>query len=394
MTTDIKIKTRDVEGLQQRVKYIDRLKNDIEIGPFTFVTGVVTDSLSVGYPYQVMDPSYNLDVAGSLRVTEDARVLSNCFVEKELFVNGSSTFNDSTFFHKNVSVLGDTYLNTLDTRGNASIQSQLFVNGSSFFASNVSVIGDTFLTNMNVSDTSTLYDVFVNHELRIGPYGSIIYDRPTEVHTLTQIQSSQINVNSMGEGPAIRVNHTNPTFSNILLLEDTGHNVYTVGKDGNTQISGKLRLGFDVVSTNISAIQSGDTFSQTSPFGSHQLEVNGNVSVSGTTYLGGLLTLQNDLTSYSDRRIKKNITPLTNCLDTISQIHGYRFQRTDRSDESYSIGLIAQEVEETYPELVTEVKVGDDSIKTVHYQAFVGVLLECIQELKEKITLLENKIFH
>jgi len=305
MTTDIKLKTRDVEGLQQRVKYIDRLKNDIEIGPFTSVTGVVTDSLSVGYSYQMMDPSYNLDVSGSLRVTEDARILSNLFVNKEAFVNGS------TFFKTNVSVLGNTQLNTLHTTGNTSIQSRLFVNGSSLFNANVSVLGDTFLQTLTTTgNTSIQSQLFVN--------GSTLLK--------------------------------NVSISGVCTIKDLNVN--------------------------------------------QSLNVGGNVSISGTTYIGGLLTLQNDLTSYSDRRIKKNITPLGKCLDTITGIHGYRFQRKDRMDDSYSIGLIAQELEETYPELVTEVKVGDEWIKTVHYQAFTGVLLECIQELKEKITLLENKIFN
>jgi len=269
MTTDIKLKIRDVEGLPRRVEYLDDLKNEIEIGPFTFVTGVVKDSISVGYPYQIMDPSYNLDVSGSLRVTEDARIQSNLFVRKEVFVNGS------TFFKTNVSVLGDTELNTLNTIGNTTLQSQLIVNGT------------TFLKNVTIVGACNMNDLRVNESLNIG----------------------------------------------------------------------------------------------------------GNVSVSGTTYIGGLLTLQNDLTSYSDKRIKKNITPLSKCLDHITHIHGYRFQKKDQKDDSYSIGLIAQELEENYPELVTEVKVGEEWIKTVHYQAFTGVLLECIQELKEKITLLENKIF-
>jgi hypothetical protein len=107
----------------------------------------------------------------------------------------------------------------------------------------------------------------------------------------------------------------------------------------------------------------------------------------------GLLTLKNDLTSYSDRRIKKNLSPLTACLDNIDHIHGYRYQRIDCNDDQYCIGLIAQEIEEYYPELVIDVCRDNTTIKTVNYQAFSGVLLECIRELKEKITLLENKIF-
>ena len=52
------------------------------------------------------------------------------------------------------------------------------------------------------------------------------------------------------------------------------------------------------------------------------------------------------------------------------------------------IGMMAQEIEGPFPELVKEL----DGIKTVNYAAFTTVLLECIQELKEKIVLLENKI--
>jgi chromosomal replication initiation ATPase DnaA len=114
------------------------------------------------------------------------------------------------------------------------------------------------------------------------------------------------------------------------------------------------------------------------------------MSVNGNTYMNGLLTLKNDLTSYSDRRIKKNINQLENCLDKITNIRGYTFERIDLDSSKTFIGLIAQEIEVPFPELVTEL----DGIKTVNYQAFTGVLLECIQELKEKITILENKIFN
>jgi len=122
------------------------------------------------------------------------------------------------------------------------------------------------------------------------------------------------------------------------------------------------------------------------------MDVKGNMSVNGTTYMNGLLTLKNDLTSYSDRRIKKNIKPLTHCLDKITTIHGYTFQRIDREDDKVYIGMIAQEIEAPFPELVQEIEENGTRIKTVNYPAFTSVLLECIQELKERITLLENKI--
>jgi hypothetical protein len=122
------------------------------------------------------------------------------------------------------------------------------------------------------------------------------------------------------------------------------------------------------------------------------IQVSGNMSVNGTAYINGLLTLKNDLTSYSDRRIKKNIIPLVNCLDKITEIHGYTFQRVDHNDGKVYIGMIAQEIEVPFPELVNEFEENGQKIKTVNYPAFTSVLLECIQELKERIHHLENKI--
>jgi hypothetical protein len=84
--------------------------------------------------------------------------------------------------------------------------------------------------------------------------------------------------------------------------------------------------------------------------------------------------------------LKENIKPLTDCLSKINKLNGCSFTRNDLSDKDKKyIGLIAQEVEEVFPELVTEV----DNIKSVNYQAFTAVLLECVKELS---TIIQNKI--
>jgi hypothetical protein len=254
---------------------------------------------------------------------------------------------------------------------------------------NLEVDGESFLHGL-----VRIHTVNVSTELKILNGGKLTYEFPPEIEYHKQIESTRLNVSSTGIGPALRSSQQHATYSNILLLEDNGRDVYTVGKNGDTQILGKMRLGFDVIYTNVSVIDNIEDLirSEMSLFGENQLEVNGNVSIGGTVSIGGLLTLQNDLLSYSDRRIKKNITPLEDCLDKITHIHGYRYQRIDREDPSYSIGLIAQEIEETYPELVTEINVGKETLKTVNYQAFNGVLLECIQELKKRVLHLENKL--
>jgi hypothetical protein len=258
---------------------------------------------------------------------------------------------------------------------------------------------------LNVSSATNFgNNIAVYKELRVKSGGSFVIESSNVsiIELQRQVQvTNELNISNNGTGPALRVSQLNPAFAEIMLLESSGLDVYSVGDYGNTQIRGKIRLGYDVLSsitTNVSNVI-GD-LQGTNPFRSYQLDVSGgcyvkddidvnrNFSVNGTTYLNGLLTLKNDVTSYSDRRIKKNIHKLESCLDKITNIHGYTYQRTDMEDDRQFIGMIAQEIEGPFPELVTD----SGDIKTVNYPAFTSVLLECIQELKEKINLLENKI--
>ena len=100
------------------------------------------------------------------------------------------------------------------------------------------------------------------------------------------------------------------------------------------------------------------------------------------------ITLNGRIITTSDRKLKKNIQPLMDTLDQVKHIHGHRYQRIDEDTDRVQIGLIAQEVEQTYPELVSE----EGGTKRVDYISFIAVLLGCIQELESRVVLLENKI--
>ena len=57
----------------------------------------------------------------------------------------------------------------------------------------------------------------------------------------------------------------------------------------------------------------------------------------------------------SDIKLKTNLKPLENCSDKISRITGYRYERIDLNNKE-QIGVVAQEVEKEFPELVSEEK--------------------------------------
>jgi len=103
----------------------------------------------------------------------------------------------------------------------------------------------------------------------------------------------------------------------------------------------------------------------------------------------GNVTATGDLTAYSDARIKTNISTVENALDKVLQLRGVTYQRTDTEDKSTKVGLIAQEVKEVLPEVVTE---QTDGLLSVSYGNMVGVLIEAMKEQQAIIETLEAKI--
>ena len=93
----------------------------------------------------------------------------------------------------------------------------------------------------------------------------------------------------------------------------------------------------------------------------------------------------------SDRNLKENILPLNNSLDKILQLQGVSFYWKDKNKGSnQNIGLIAQDVEKVYPELVgTNPATG---MKSVEYGNLVAPLIEAIKEQENKIKTLQAEI--
>lgn len=109
----------------------------------------------------------------------------------------------------------------------------------------------------------------------------------------------------------------------------------------------------------------------------------------GTVNVGSLWSNGN-VTAFSDRRLKENITPIDNPMDRLEKLNGVTFTRNDLKDtERTYVGLIAQDVLEAMPEAV-DVKEDENSTLGVDYQGLVGLLVEAIKELNNRIDKLER----
>jgi hypothetical protein len=129
---------------------------------------------------------------------------------------------------------------------------------------------------------------------------------------------------------------------------------------------------------------------------------NGGWDASATNYLGGeenrsnafevlfdgTTTIAGDLSINSDARLKANIVSLGATLSKLLQIDGKSYTMKKDKREKQKIGLLAQDIEKVFPELVSE----SNGIKSVNYQGLVPVLINALKEQEEKIKSQENKL--
>jgi len=100
----------------------------------------------------------------------------------------------------------------------------------------------------------------------------------------------------------------------------------------------------------------------------------------------GAATFNDNVTAYSDERLKDNIETIENGLDKVEQLRGVTYTR----DEKENIGVIAQEVEKILPEIVLT---ADDEMgtKSVDYSRLTAVLIEAVKDLSARVKELEDK---
>jgi hypothetical protein len=102
------------------------------------------------------------------------------------------------------------------------------------------------------------------------------------------------------------------------------------------------------------------------------LDSSGNVTVAGIMTAAGYA-------ASSDARLKTNVKIVDHALDALAKMRGVRFNW--KSSGAPSMGVIAQEVEKVFPEIVATDPAG---MKSVTYDAMSGVFIEAIKELRGK----------
>ena len=167
-----------------------------------------------------------------------------------------------------------------------------------------------------------------------------------------------------------------------VIIEDSGSPVGTAGTIN-------FGSGIDVsqISVGIVTVTSGVPHFIKTSAGIHTL---GSVGI-GTTnptsalQVAGTVSAQ-DFNTTSDQSLKINIATIEDALEKIELIRGVEFTWS-KSPHAPSMGVIAQEVESVFPELVA-----DTNPKQVNYNGLIGVLIESVKALKADNEILRTMI--
>jgi hypothetical protein len=94
-------------------------------------------------------------------------------------------------------------------------------------------------------------------------------------------------------------------------------------------------------------------------------------------------TIRGDSFTPSDMRWKEHVKTLNNSLAKVNKLRGVSFEWKDKTKGAGTqVGLIAQEVEKVFPEVVSE---DNEGYKSVAYNKLVGALVEAIKEQQRQI---------
>ena len=243
-------------------------------------------------------------------------------IAKNVYIGGNTDVAGTLYVHSTTST-------TSSSTGAAVISGGVGIGGGLHVGSNV-----IFDSNLTVSGTSLLSgNTTCGQNLTVG--GS------------ATVNALNINTSGMGQGDLGSNGGSDGIFG-----------IYNTTNGGQTSFNVKDSSG---ANNNILQL------------------FNGNATINGKLYV------TDDIYAFysSDQRLKDNITPIPNALDKVLSISGNTFDWNEESGkQGTEVGVIAQEILEVLPEVVTT---RENGYLAVRYEKLVPLLIEAIKELKSEI---------
>lgn len=213
--------------------------------------------------------------------------------------------------------------------------------------------------------------------------------------TATQAQNAIVVATGLTATRALAVG--TGTVGTWVIYNNSSYtlNVYAPAYSGAfaSILAGKTAVVFSPDGSNVYeapnnyVLRTGDTMTGNLALPSNGLNVgSGQLQVSGgSVFSTGSFQANANVTALSDERVKEDIETIENALDKVLAMRGVRYRRTDIGETQ--VGVISQEVQKIVPEAVIE---SDDGLLHVAYGNLVGVLINAIKELEDRVRKLEG----
>ena len=322
-------------------------------------------------------------VSGSLLVTGSStlalRVTGSTALTGSLLQSGSSQITGSSTVSGSLLVTGSSAL-ALRVTGSSAFTGSMFVSGTvsgSFIGDGSSLTGIDGYAVANSANNRVITSVDSengNAEANMSFDGSTlsITGDATLTGTLTAATGTFVY----------------QIFESSSTIITSGSNIFGDKQNDIQQITGSLKVTGSVSSSagfsgsfvgdgsGLTDLAGGGPFAQTGSFfaTSNDIQITGSLNATSVTETSAL-------------RYKKYVKPLRSQSDNVYKLRPVHFKWKDNNRGD--IGLIAEEVGEVYPELVSTGV--DGSAEGISYTKLTAVLIKTIQELSARIDKLENK---
>ena len=342
-----------------------------------------------------LDINGNADISGTLNVTGQITNAGNVLVEQgspKLILKDSTDNDDHSIIFRRNDDTDDYKIATADfTSGGG---------GDGFYIGSIQaaevglVTNNTTALTLDSSQNATFAaDITCGDDLFMPSGGVINFNSGdvTMTHSSNQLEvnggnfivQSNIECNDLdiggtatGDGSGLtELNGSNiasGTIASARLDADTAHLTTTQTFTGAKTFSAAVTVSNSTASSS---------------------KTTGAVKVTGGVGIQGALNVGADVTAFasSDRRYKDNLQAITNPIDKVKSLTGYTFTWNDKHEQfngSDDIGVVAQEVEKIFPEIVDT---RDNGYKAVKYEKMVALLIEAVKDQQKQIDELREK---
>ena len=184
---------------------------------------------------------------------------------------------------------------------------------------------------------------------------------------------------------------TNTPSDRLQVDADAGEDALRVRVAGTTRLRVHDNGGVSV-GANVNPPAAGLYVTGISRFDDDAIPDNDNAYTLGLpTNRWQIVWATNGTIQTSDERLKKDVRALGDGLDLVARLRPVRYRWKDDPDAGDKLGLIAQEVLEVVPEVVTG-EAGSDRYLGMNYAELVPVLIKAVQEQQEQLEDLRSRI--